>query len=139
MRNSLLWALGLILMMGSFQGSAQSLKKIKWLDGQWTGVGYQEAMKAEWDVVLDCNIEAGTITIAYPSISCKGVWELKNTDGCRAEFMEIIKEEQDNCGDVVRVVVTRIGEQFVSVAFFIPEVDDVVAAYTVLTKVMKKE
>ena len=139
MRTILILSTSLFFLLIGFssqaQNNGQNLRKIKWLEGQWTGVGYQKAMKAEWDVVLECNIEKGEINITYPSISCKGIWELKYTDGCRAEFMEIIKEEQDNCGDVVRVLVTRIDEKFVSVAFFIPEIDDVVAAYTVLTKV----
>lgn len=139
MRTILFGACCLLLILSGFQSQAQNqaqnLRKIKWLNGEWTGVGYQKAMKAEWDVLLQCNTDKGEINITYPSISCKGVWELKYTDGCRAEFMEIIKEEQDNCGDVVRVIVTRIDERFVSVAFFIPEIDDVVAAYTVLTRV----
>jgi hypothetical protein len=127
------------------QASAQSaghqdpsvLRKVKWLDGKWTGVGYQEAMKAEWDIVLDCATSEGKIHIIYPSISCKGEWQLQHANNFRAEFLEVIKEEQDNCGDVVRVVVTRIDERFVSVAFFLPEVDDAVAAYTVLTRVQE--
>ncbi len=111
------------------------LKRIKWIQGTWSGVGYQEAMKAEWDIELKCNVQTGDFKISYPSISCSGIWELKNANGYRAEFLEVIQEEQDNCGDVVRVVVTRIEDRFISVAFFLPEVDDTVAAYTVLTQV----
>jgi hypothetical protein len=129
----------LLLVAGSAFGQ-QHHKKVKWLEGSWTGVGYQEALKAEWDVLLECYLEGSEeIRIAYPSISCRGSWELKNANDYRAEFMETIKEEQNNCGDQVRVIVTKIGDDFVSVAFFLPEIDDAVAAYTVLTRVKPKK
>ena len=69
------------------------------MHGIWSGVGYQEAMNAEWDIELSCDANTGDIKISYPSISCSGVWELQNANNYRAEFLEVIQEEQDNCGD----------------------------------------
>lgn len=132
----------LLLVISSFASvkaqETPDLNRVHWMEGTWTGVGYQEAMKAEWDIELTCKIEEGKFTISYPSISCMGEWDLKNANNYRAEFLETINKEQDNCGDVVRVVVTRIDDRFISVAFFLPEVDDTVAAYTVLTRVEQK-
>jgi hypothetical protein len=90
-------------------------------------------------VILECFLNQPQIKIDYPSISCRGVWELKSATSYRAEFVETINEELDNCGDQVLVVVTRIDERFVGVAFFLPEMRDVVAAYTVLTRVEEKK
>mgnify|MGYP006426605181 CR=1 FL=1 len=136
-----LYSLLIFLGASSYHAHAQEtpmLNRIHWMEGTWTGVGYQEAMKAEWDIELRCKVDEGEFRISYPSISCQGEWQLKNANNYRAEFLEIISEEQDNCGDVVRVVVTRIDDRFMSVAFFLPEIDDVVAAYTVLTRIEQK-
>jgi hypothetical protein len=128
-----------LFMMFSVAVSAQS--SAPWLGGNWQGIGYQAPTDTHWPIELTYDQESKLLQVNYPSLSCSGHWELVETKEGYAEFVERITAGQQNCDNNVKVVVTRIDEEYISIAYFLPDLYDGVVAYSVLRKmkVQKKK
>jgi hypothetical protein len=112
--------------------SAQS--SAPWLGGDWQGIGYQAPTDTHWPIELTYDQGSKMLQVNYPSLSCSGHWELVETKEGYAEFVERITTGQQNCDNNVKVVVTRIDEEYISIAYFLPDLYDGVVAYSVLRK-----
>jgi hypothetical protein len=132
MKRSVIYTFIALLFLTSF--SAPKPKKVKWLEGKWRGIGYEDDFKEIWEVVLDFNNRDGLMKISYPSFPCGGDWELVSSNKHKATFIEHITKNPNLCQDEGTVVVTKIDSKFVSVAFFLPDYSDDVTAFTVLKK-----
>lgn len=116
-----------LLMFSAYAGG----KTPKWMNGHWTGTGYQ-VDGTTWEVVLEVTDNGMAIT--YPDVGegCKGVWvPVKKKRGVY-EFQE--KISSGPCDDNVQVLVTRLHSCAMSVAYFLPGIISGVAAHTVLEK-----
>ena len=107
---------------------------LSWLYGHWKGTGYQVPTNSTWDIDMTYDPVTGVISIKYPSLKCGGNWQFVKTIGKGAEFTEWIEEGKENCDDAVKIVVTYIDEEYVSVAYFLPDLYDGVVAHSVLRK-----
>src|SRR5436190_18486836 len=113
---------------------AQS-KKIKWLQGTWTGTGYQpNALNQQlWPINMSYGKEKNSFTISYSSFPCNGYWEFVKGNDNRAEFIERITNGTDKCANNLKVIVTIIDETHIGVAYMYSGASDV-DAFGVLTK-----
>jgi len=102
--------------------------ELAWLKGEWRGIGYQ-IDEQTWPVVLRCD--GKRVLVQYPSLECSGSWELQSVQNYRVRFQELILDGKDNCNEVVQIVVNKVDERHVSIAYFLPGYPDVVA-YAVL-------
>lgn len=127
MRQLFLLIIGLFL----FSNTSISAQKIKWLEGVWTGVGYQ-IDGGLWMVELIHDTAEKSFDVTYPSLGCKGEWVIQEKSKGKVIFQENI--EKGHCDKGVRIVVTQIDEKFVSVAFFLDSYGESPIAYTVLEK-----
>jgi hypothetical protein len=120
--------------------SAREARRSRWLNGTWTGTGFQPEApdNKEWTIRLEYAAAARKESIEYPSLRCKGYWTLRQADGRKAEFIEHLTDGKERCQDGSSVVVTKIDDRFVSIAFFVPSVQKGVVAYSVLEKQLKK-
>lgn len=105
-----------------------------WMAGNWKGTGYQVPTDTTWPIDMTYNSSTQTISVKYPTLNCSGKWKFVKTKGKRAEFVELIEEGQENCDNQVRVIVTYVDEDFISVAYFIPWYSDDVVAHSVLRR-----
>lgn len=108
-----------------------------WLYGHWEGIGYQAPTNSAWNIDLKCLKEKNSFSINYPSLYCNGHWELLESEINRLVFVERITEGLDKCDNNVKVVVTYIDNQYISVAYFLPDYYDNVVASGVLKKKKK--
>lgn len=110
----------------------------EWLNGEWEGVGYQAPTNSTWQIDLSYDKSKNSISIGYPSLNCSGHWELLEARENRLVLVERITEGIDNCDNNVRVVVNYVDEDYISIAYFIPEIFDNVVAYAVMKRKQKK-
>lgn len=68
---------------------------LEWLNGVWTGDGYQTDTKTRWAARLAVRDE--TYSIDYPDIPCKGTWKLIEKTSRSASFNEVITQGVDQC------------------------------------------
>jgi hypothetical protein len=68
---------------------------LEWLNGEWTGDGYQTDTKTRWAARLTVQDEA--YSIDYPDIPCKGTWKLIEKNSRSASFNEVITQGVDQC------------------------------------------
>lgn len=116
-------------------GMAQKCKT-KWLDGTWTGSGYQKNALSEntWPIQLTYDYESGSFLIDYKLFPCSGYWELQSASRHKAEFVEHINEGKDRCMDENVIIVTRISDEYISVSYFAPGIISGVLAFSTLQK-----
>ena len=69
--------------------------ELEWLNGVWTGDGYQTDTKTRWAARLTVRDE--TYSIDYPDIPCKGTWKLIEQNSRSASFNEVITQGVDQC------------------------------------------
>jgi hypothetical protein len=69
--------------------------ELEWLNGVWTGEGYQTDTKTRWAAKLTVRDE--THSIDYPDIPCKGTWKLIEQNSRSASFNEVITQGIDQC------------------------------------------
>ncbi|MBR9920690.1 MAG: hypothetical protein GYB31_07600 [Bacteroidetes bacterium] len=122
-----------ILLISLFATSLNA-QEIPWLKGSWHGIGYQAPTDSNWEIVLKYDEDIGNLNVSYPSLECGGSWKLVESREGYAEFVEQITEGTENCDNSVKVVVTQIDDEFISVAYFLPEYFDGVVAYSVMRK-----
>jgi hypothetical protein len=66
-------------------------KEINWMQGSWTGKGYQIDGDS-WDIKLTHSEKR--FTIEYPSLGCVGYWTINQTDKSRIVFTETISKRE---------------------------------------------
>ncbi len=105
-----------------------------WLNGDWSGKGFQPLDKQTWEVEFSHNSEKNRLNITYPSLKCSGLWELEFSDEQTAIFKEVITTGKTNCISGSKVIVKRIDESNISV-YWDSEIISGPDAYATLTKV----
>ena len=111
----------------------------KWLEGKWTGVGYQPVGNSTWDIELNYSMTEKFTDINYPSLKCSGKWALTFSNNNRAEFIEQITEGTDRCVELSRIVVTKIDDEYVQVSWFSEHFEGIDAVVTLRNEKMTKE
>jgi len=122
MKKKLLPLFFFIGMIGSI--SAQNLT---WMEGSWTGKGYQPNLGKDpyWDMDLVISLESGEgiLKIEYPSIPCSANWEIISKELKRAVFVERLTKGKDRCIDGSKLTVTYVDQDHIQVVFYNPEND----------------
>jgi hypothetical protein len=85
---------------------------LEWLNGVWTGDGYQTDTKTRWAVRLTVRDE--TYSIDYPDIPCKGTWKLIEKSSQSASFTEVITQGLDQCENNSHVMVEKVSASEIS-------------------------
>ncbi len=109
-------------------------RKTKWLDGTWTGLGYQPDVMSSWKIRLDYNYTTKEIKIYYSTFPCGGYWKLEKASRNKAVFTEYISNGVNKCQNKSTIIVTKINEKFVAVSYFYPEFTKRVIAFSTLEK-----
>jgi hypothetical protein len=106
-------------------------KKISWLEGTWEGSGFQIDNQS-WSVSF--THAEKKFTISYPSLACTGWWKISESSKSRVIFIENITVN-NGCDQGDKVVVTRIDDKNIGVAWFVPAMyGDKAIAFAVLYK-----
>jgi hypothetical protein len=113
----------------------QEINDLSWLNGTWTGVGYQSPTNSNWKVRMSYDKNTNKFSINYPSLNCSGKWKLQSNETNKITFTEYITKGKQNCDNEVKVVLSRIDDEYVNIAYFLPGQYDGVVAYGVLRKV----
>lgn len=92
---------------------------LKWLQGTWTGMGYQLDSNGIWEIKL--SVQGKDFRIEYPTLHCIGDWKLTETDVHIAQFKEIILQGTGNCISNVSVYVTKVNKEYISISYFLSE------------------
>lgn len=108
----------IFLTLISFQLSAQ--KKNDWLNGIWRGTGFQLNNSSSWSIRFEANTKTNTFKIDYGSLSCGGIWELKEIEKNRAVFIEKITDGKDKCINGNTIVITFVSDNYLSYTCFAP-------------------
>jgi hypothetical protein len=132
---------GFLIVCSSFSNLQAQHNKTKWLDGSWTGVGFQPmALNHQaWQIYLDYDFENETIAINYPDFPCSGHWKLVKADKHKAEFIEYIDEGEDLCNSEGQIIVTLIDDRYITISYFLPKIMDGVIASATMEKVIKTQ
>ena len=88
---------------------------LEWLDGVWSGEGYQTDTKTTWAAKL--TVRDGAYSINYPDIPCQGRWDLIDKNSREASFTEVITQGKDRCGNNSHVMVEKVSATEVSCRF----------------------
>lgn len=115
-------------------GTAHAQKGPEWLDGSWSGVGYQENTNTIWGIVLSCDPVGNQYKIEYPDIPCGGRWKLLSFDDSKAIFWEEITEKEQNCVQGSKMVLTLISSEYITYSCFDPITGEL-AAHSTLRRV----
>ena len=89
--------------------------ELEWLDGVWSGEGYQTDTKTTWAVRLTARDE--TYSIDYPDIPCQGKWDLIDKNSREATFTEVITHGTDRCENNSHVMVEKVSATEISCRF----------------------
>jgi len=104
---------------------------LSWLEGVWSGEGYQTDTRTSWTMTLTVN--GGEFSIDYPNIPCGGRWELDDKSSRGASFTEVLTRGADLCSNYGHVTVEKINDSEISCRFSHAGRRDVVAT-AVLSK-----
>lgn len=113
------------------QSSVPDEANLSWLEGVWTGEGYQSDTETTWTVRL--TVQDGIFTIEYPNIPCRGTWSLTSKNSSGASFTETITQGTDRCVNGERIRIERVSDSEISCKFSHAG-SRVVIATAVLTK-----
>ena len=127
--------LSLIILLNTTLVYSQ-IKKTKWLDGTWVGIGYQPGFgeQSAWDIELTYDYQNEEFNINYPSFPCSGYWNLKKADKNKAEFIEYITDGKSLCQNGNTIIVTRIDEEYITISYFLPNYNIGLTAFSTLHK-----
>lgn len=78
-----------------------------WMNGTWSGTGYQDKAKSSWSMRL--TVSGNSYSIAYPSLGCGGYWSVQSTGNGVASFVEHITYGTDKCIGNGNVTVGNLG------------------------------
>lgn len=85
---------------------------LSWLDGVWTGEGFQSDTKTTWAVIL--TVHDGKYAIEYPNIPCQGRWTLNNKNSRGASFTELITQGANRCSNNGHIVIEKVNDSEIS-------------------------
>ena len=85
---------------------------LEWLDGVWSGEGYQTDTKTTWRARL--TVAGDQYSIDYPDIPCRGRWELIDKNSREATFTEVITRGADRCDNNSHVMVEKVSASEIS-------------------------
>ncbi len=116
----------------------------KWLKGHWVGTGFQyNSDISTWDIDFEFHSKNDVI-IKYPTLACSGTFAKVSSNRHRAIFREKINVGLDNCFDNSKVIITKIDDNYISIAYFLPEqfkgpmATAILGRKKLLTKTIKK-
>ena len=114
----------------------ESKKELQWLNGTWTGQGYQQdaSTQSTWKINFTFNNTTNEMLIEYPSFPCSGYWKLQKSDSRQATFIENITQGKTLCQDQGTIIITKIDDTFVSYVYFLPQFQKGVVAFSVLER-----
>lgn len=104
-------ALLCLLSLSSFVAYPQR-KGNTWLNGEWTGTGYQIDTDSTWTMRLTVN--GRRFKIEYPSLKCGGKWTLLAASTRTAWLREKITSNPQECADNGSVVIQRLNRSQVA-------------------------
>jgi hypothetical protein len=104
-----------------------------WLDGAWTGTGYQLGTNGTWAIRLICNPGRGEYSVQYPSLNCGGNLQPVSVEENRVEFIEYITYGTESCIQGGTLVITRVDDRHITYSYFMPGTN-VVEAFSTLTR-----
>jgi hypothetical protein len=104
----------------------------EWLDGVWTGTGYQMDDKTTWSIRLIVRGSDNVYRIEYPSLACGGEWRLVSSSSQSGRFVENILIGRDRCADNGTIVITRVDRNHISFTYFYE--NGVMVAFSTLTR-----
>jgi hypothetical protein len=99
---------------GISQPKAAETPDLEWLEGVWTGEGYQTNTKTQWAVRL--TVQDDSYSIDYPDVPCKGTWKLIEKNSRSASFNEVITRGMDRCVNGT-VIVEKVSGSEISCSF----------------------
>ena len=102
-----------------------------WLEGVWTGEGYQSDTRTTWTIRV--TVHDGYFGVEYPNIPCRGTWSVTNKHSRGASFIESITEGIGRCANGERILLERVSDSEISCKFSHAG-SRVVIATAVLTK-----
>lgn len=105
-----------------------------WMDGTWIGISYQISLEDTWKVVLDCDVKQDQYLIDYPSLFCRGEWDLQVMTEQKARFKEVINKGFNVCQSGRTIVITRINENYITYSCFAAKTNQL-EAYATLVRV----
>ena len=89
-----------------------------WLEGIWTGTGYQSNPKQTWTIKFTAQND--TYRIDYPSIPCGGEWKVITLGKSTATFRERLTYGQTLCIDNGTVTIQKLNDTQVAFRFVEP-------------------
>ena len=111
---------------------------ISWIDGVWTGVGFQITGThcSVWKIKFTANEGENEYFIEYPTLGSSGVWKLleKESAAERYTFEESILIQNGNTMNGGKVVVTKVSDNYMSFSFFMPPFCEAVIACSTLKR-----
>ncbi|OFX61610.1 MAG: hypothetical protein A2046_09920 [Bacteroidetes bacterium GWA2_30_7] len=129
--------LALLFVFSSFVNSKDNSDKKTitfWLKGKWEGIGNQ-IDGATWEVKLNVKSKF-KISVEYPDLSCKGIWEIvSETDNVINLKENITKNNSGRCDQGVELVVEKVSDKEVIVNFFLKSYSEKSIAKATLKKV----
>jgi hypothetical protein len=95
------------------QSQMAEAENLEWLNGVWTGDGYQTNTKTKTRWAVRLTVRDETYSIDYPDIPCQGSWKLIEKNSRSASFNEVITQGLDQCTNS-HVVVEKLSASEIS-------------------------
>jgi len=108
-------------------------RDISFLNGRWSGIGYQTNNGHTWQANFEFDETNKTGTVNYPSLNCSGKWIYVGFDGVHAVFEENITDGKNNCIDGSTIYISKIDNNYINIAWNSSLIDGI-DAYAVLEK-----
>jgi hypothetical protein len=104
---------------GVFALSSHAVKSPSaWIDGTWSGTGYQIDSGDTWQIELEADSALGIYSVNYPDLNCRGRWKTELVDGYSAVFIEKIEKGDHCCVDGGLIKISKIDANHISFSFF---------------------
>jgi hypothetical protein len=115
---------------------------VNWIDGVWTGTGYQQegtlwTIWTIWTIKFTADENKNQFLIEYPSLNeSSGVWKLleKVPVADRYTFDEIILHQGGNTMDGGKIVITKVNDTYMSFSYFEAPLCKTVTSWSTLKK-----
>jgi hypothetical protein len=113
----------LIVLICSFYIGCSVIQRVNgsslwWLDGKWTGTGFQIESKETWEIEFTSDSKRTLYSIVYPDLDCHGEWRPVSISGYSVTFEEKIKEGDHSCADGGIIVITKVDDNHLSFTYF---------------------
>ncbi|MCP4137729.1 MAG: hypothetical protein GY754_42590 [bacterium] len=92
-----------------------------WICGSWEGTGFQLNSTTTWHISFNANCSGQKYSIAYPTLSCGGYWELVKVDSNNARFIERLQYGKNRCLDNGVIIITKVNNKHISFSHFVDE------------------